>query len=1436
MKFKVSGIFLSFILLTGNVSGLPVTDNLFRETVQEEMAEEQKTELEQFLEQALELQKHYPGFPIQQEADITFQTGRLLVKAEETLDSHGAAEVLQYKNFYILQYGSPEEAKSAWQTLQEKQVCATPDMRTEDYQETEETAGQADGFGTTFLEQDKLSVCLSEKMGENAGFILADNACRERFCQDAGAGTEVYSLPSENGNTEQLRSLLENYLALLELEDGKTPEINGALLSATGNMLKKNALFSDKIRSCLEHKKLILFFVPDESEAGLGYELATPDTAVTEKIQGTANNTSEKEKALPKKERVLPKKENEKREDTAEESISEKRESEEISEDSWVSVQNPKMEWENASKTQITQDSDTIKLPLGWNQTLDKNLTKTGYTLKKVNEVACTHTVNTLSGSIKCKKAKNPLNPTKKELQDNIVLTGKLKGKGFTKTVSSYNAGGVSNTVSHLRLSVNVNATGVGSRVLAEPYVCPDTYAAYSYFERHFSYCPNTSRFYHTGSSHVWLGCTRGDVGQNEYHFQNYLHNFNVYQLYPNNYTVKYNANGGVGAMANQNVTYDQIFALNANQYTYPGYTFTGWSTTPQGAVSYSDGQPVANLTSAQNGSITLYAQWTPNTLTVRYHANGGTVSGTPYAIWEFANNWNYITPASAPEKFSSFGLTRTGYSKREYAEWNTRADGLGIPLNENGVYPMLTYAPDLSAGNREVLLYAQWTPNIYTVTLDRRLSGLSSAGTGTVYEKYDNGWYLNPRCTDILKDRNRTGKIAIPVKTGYIFQGYYTDVTGGTQMIDARGVLTAAGTADYRLAANTTWYAHYSYQISCEDYADIPCDLEKTPGDTRENTGILVYYNTDTGKTEVKAGQRGITAVLTGQPAGTEIGDFQSLRPGTSSSGISGNSQTAILSIIPEEQAAYQLTVTAGGKPLCSRMIYFKDRRYRTSAKLGTKGTVTAEHGTTLAGSNWGVSDPAYTLYQYTGCTELRNIQAPGTVYRYFSYKNVNMAYSGNGATSGTNILEQNVSLEDGYQFRDNEFTKVVTEKKKTSDGQKYKCDVKYHFEEWNLSSGEPYQEKEQRKMNHVYQKAYEESAISSHTTEDINTYQTAEPAFSGSLLDLSGKAKGARPGGLSAEYINLQPKWNAFPTIVVAPGESLEFYEGEDVTKENIICHLIAHDNEDNDRSKQPYIPDLNDSLKIIKTVYPKPMNGSQEAYEKNYEEDVPEDFLLDTYYLKLEKDETVDVLVTFSVTDSSGNTTEETFPVKIKYNNYPEISSEDVFYYFKEEANKGEITADVLSKRATAEDVEDGDISSKLGLKDFDPQVIKMQTESKTEFSITYQVTDAYKKTTCKTITLMIWDEDAVIAEMPKYYVRYISEKYLDTLEENSSWREPENLAYLTEILNNETPVETWEFSHEDVAAVQGWITERGEGNWKIGQESNREFLNRFAHCKQ
>lgn len=80
-----------------------------------------------------------------------------------------------------------------------------------------------------------------------------------------------------------------------------------------------------------------------------------------------------------------------------------------------------------------------------------------------------------------------------------------------------------------------------------------------------------------------------------------------------NTYTITYNGNGATGgSTANSSHTYNTAKALTPNGYTRTGYKFAGWSTSKTAtSATYSDKQSVSNLTTANGGTVTLYAVWT---------------------------------------------------------------------------------------------------------------------------------------------------------------------------------------------------------------------------------------------------------------------------------------------------------------------------------------------------------------------------------------------------------------------------------------------------------------------------------------------------------------------------------------------------------------------------------------------------------------------------------------------------------------------------------------------------------------------------------------------------------------------------------------------------------------------------------------------------------
>ncbi|MCM1227986.1 MAG: RICIN domain-containing protein [Clostridium sp.] len=164
-----------------------------------------------------------------------------------------------------------------------------------------------------------------------------------------------------------------------------------------------------------------------------------------------------------------------------------------------------------------------------------------------------------------------------------------------------------------------------------------------------------------------------------------------------NSYTIAYNANGGSGTTKNTAMTYDKNANLTANGFTKTGYTFKNWNTKADGSgTAYADKASVKNL--AASGTVTLYAQWTANSYTIAYNANGGSGT-TKNTAMTYDKNAN----------LTANGFTKTGYT---FKNWNTKADGSGTAYADKASVKNL-------AASGTVTLYAQWKkeePKVTTV------------------------------------------------------------------------------------------------------------------------------------------------------------------------------------------------------------------------------------------------------------------------------------------------------------------------------------------------------------------------------------------------------------------------------------------------------------------------------------------------------------------------------------------------------------------------------------------------------------------------------------------------------------------------------------------------------------------------------------------------
>lgn len=136
-----------------------------------------------------------------------------------------------------------------------------------------------------------------------------------------------------------------------------------------------------------------------------------------------------------------------------------------------------------------------------------------------------------------------------------------------------------------------------------------------------------------------------------------------VAQWTPNAAAINYNANPPAGRTAGGQGTANwtghtgDTQAIGANGWTVDGYTFIGWNTSADGkGTAYAPG-----TTWTANGTLTLYAQWTPGQAGLTYDGNGATGGKTDPQTGKTDEKINV----------RDNGFTRDGYT---FVRWDTQA------------------------------------------------------------------------------------------------------------------------------------------------------------------------------------------------------------------------------------------------------------------------------------------------------------------------------------------------------------------------------------------------------------------------------------------------------------------------------------------------------------------------------------------------------------------------------------------------------------------------------------------------------------------------------------------------------------------------------------------------------------------------------------------
>ncbi len=184
--------------------------------------------------------------------------------------------------------------------------------------------------------------------------------------------------------------------------------------------------------------------------------------------------------------------------------------------------------------------------------------------------------------------------------------------------------------------------------------------------------------------------------------------NVTLYALWaPISYYIVYDSNatygeagGNVsGNMEDTEAFYDENIKLRKNSFVHndSNFIFAGWSTTPDGDVSYVDEAVVSNLASEQDDEIILYAIWLEKkTVKIKFNNNGGTGSMNEVDTMTF-------TDITLPKNtFKRVGFNFMGWATEENGSVVYR-DGEKINLR--------------SVSGDSLVLYSVWKPTGTTPT-----------------------------------------------------------------------------------------------------------------------------------------------------------------------------------------------------------------------------------------------------------------------------------------------------------------------------------------------------------------------------------------------------------------------------------------------------------------------------------------------------------------------------------------------------------------------------------------------------------------------------------------------------------------------------------------------------------------------------------------------
>jgi uncharacterized repeat protein (TIGR02543 family) len=279
-------------------------------------------------------------------------------------------------------------------------------------------------------------------------------------------------------------------------------------------------------------------------------------------------------------------------------------------------------------------------------------------------------------------------------------------------------------------------------------------------------------------------------------------------------YVVKFENDGEIDAALEREITYDELYG-ELPRVNKKGYTLLGWFTALDGGEKITS-ETKFNATTSQ----TLYARWQLNQYKITFQINGGQMTESFKVIAYGASYGELPTPTKVSNRFEGWFTSNTS------GERITSATKMELDADHT--------------------IYARWT--LFT---ERKVSFHANGGTVNL-------------AAAIVQSGSKYGKLPVPTRTGYDFLGWYTQVSGGTRILEQTIVTTET---DHTLFAR--WKIK-SFTITLNPVRgsvakkSVVVKFQGTysnlPTPTRSNYKFLGWYTAASGGRQISASMKLVT------------------------------------------------------------------------------------------------------------------------------------------------------------------------------------------------------------------------------------------------------------------------------------------------------------------------------------------------------------------------------------------------------------------------------------------------------------------------------------------------------------------------------------------------------------------------------------------------